>query len=52
MILLDRIRKHRTTARHARAIDRETRAIDRAVRTAPTRSAREEILFFAQRHDF
>jgi hypothetical protein len=45
MIMLDRIRKHRATTR-------EARAIDRAVRSAPSRSAREEILFFAQRRDF
>ena len=52
MILLDRIRRHRATARHARADHRQARAIDRAVRNAPSRSAREEILFFAQRGDF
>jgi hypothetical protein len=44
MILLERIRKHRANARQARAIDR-------AVRTAPSRAARDEIIFFAQRRD-
>jgi hypothetical protein len=45
MTMLDRIRKHRIATRQARVIDR-------AVRTAPSRAARDEILFFAQRRDF
>jgi hypothetical protein len=45
MIMLDRLRRRRTAARQARAIDR-------AVRIAPSRSAREEILFFVHRRDF
>ena len=44
MSMIDRIRKRRTVTRQARAIDR-------AVRTAPSRAARDEILFFAQRRD-
>lgn len=44
MSMIDRIRKHRASAR-------QSRAIDRAVRSAPSRAARDEVLFFAQRRD-
>ncbi len=44
MSLLNRFR-----TRHA--INRKTRAIERALQSAPTQSARDEILLIAQRYD-
>jgi hypothetical protein len=43
MNMIQRLRSRRTATRQAHAIDR-------ALRSAPTRAMRNEILIFAQRH--